>query len=224
MKERPALAAIFLINLVSLFMIFIWAPPERSLGDQYRVFFIHTPSAWVSYLAFTLTFIFSIFYLRTRKPAWDLYASASATLGLLFCLITLITGSIWAKLAWGIYWNWDPRETSTLILFLAYLAYVSFRMSVNDKDRRARISAVLGILAFVSIPLSYFSAAFWATLHPMPLLPTAKLRLGIESSMLLTLTASTIGVTLLFLWLFYLTLNTYRMAEEIENVVLEGKI
>ncbi|MCX6660421.1 MAG: cytochrome c biogenesis protein [Candidatus Bathyarchaeota archaeon] len=223
MKDKPILAGLFLANLISLYMIFIWAPPERSLGDSYRVFFIHTPAAWVSYLAFAITFLGSILYLKTEKPMWDLYASSASLLGLLFCLVTLITGSMWAKLAWGIYWNWDPRETSTLILLLVYLAYISFRMSISDKDRKARTSAVLGILAFVSIPLSYFSAVFWATLHPMPLFPINRPQLGIEPSMLLTLAVSMIGVTLLFSWMFYLTLNMYRMTEKAELSLLEIK-
>jgi len=215
MKSQPTLAGIFLINLVALYMIFIWAPPEKSLGDFYRVFFIHTPSAWVSYLAFAITFSGSFLYLKTAKPIWDLYASSSAVLGILFSLVTLLTGSIWAKVAWGLYWNWDPRETSTLILFLAYLGYLSFRMAIAERERRARVSAVLGILVFVSVPLSYFSTVFWSTLHPMPLLPTNRLQLAVDPSILLTLAVSTLGVTLLFLWILYLTINMYRLTEAI---------
>ena len=222
MKGQYSSAIILAANVLALYMIFIWAPPERSLGDSYRVFFLHTSSAWVSYLAFAITFISSILYLRTGNLRWNLYAASSSVLGILFSMITLITGSIWAKLAWGLYWNWDPRETATLILFLAYLGYISFRMAISDRDRRARISAVLGILAFISIPLSYFSAVFWATLHPMPLLPTARLRLGVEPPILLTLAVSTLGATLLFAWMFYLTLSTYRLIDNVEDSVGRG--
>jgi len=222
MKGQYSSAIILAANVLALYMIFIWAPPERSLGDSYRVFFLHTSSAWVSYLAFAITFISSILYLRTGNLRWNLYAASSSVLGILFSMITLITGSIWAKLAWGLYWNWDPRETATLILFLAYFGYISFRMAISDRDRRARISAVLGILAFISIPLSYFSAVFWATLHPMPLLPTARLRLGVEPPILLTLAVSTLGATLLFAWMFYLTLSTYRLIDNVEDSVGRG--
>ena len=222
MRSQYSSAFILAVNILALYMIFIWAPPERSLGDSYRVFFLHTPSAWVSYLAFAITFISSILYLKTGNLKWDLYAASSSILGILFSMITLITGSIWAKLAWGLYWNWDPRETATLILFLAYLGYISFRMAISDRDRRARISAVLGILAFISIPLSYFSAVLWATLHPMPLLPTARFRLGVEPPILLTLAASMLGATLLFAWMFYLTLSTYRLIDNVEDSVGRG--
>lgn len=222
MRGQYSSAVILAVNVLALYMIFIWAPPERSLGDSYRVFFLHTPSAWVSYLAFAITFISSMLYLKTENLKWDFYASSSSMLGILFSMIALITGSIWAKLAWGLYWNWDPRETATLILFLAYLGYISFRMAISDRDRRARISAVLGILAFVSIPLSYFSAVFWATLHPMPLLPTARLRLGVEPPILLTLAVSTLGATLLFAWMFYLTLSTFRLIDSVEDNVGRG--
>ncbi|WP_455281973.1 cytochrome c biogenesis protein [[Eubacterium] cellulosolvens] len=204
---------VFVANLVALYMIFLWAPPERTLGDSYRVFFIHTPSAWVSYLAFTITFVSSILYLKTRNFKWDLYALSSALLGLLFCIIAIITGAIWAKVAWGVYWNWDPRQTTTLILMLAYLGYVSFRMAITDKEQRARISSVLGILAFVSIPLSYLSTIIWATIHPMPLLPTSKLQIGVVPAILQTFLTSTFAITLLFLWMFYITVKVYRIIE-----------
>jgi heme exporter protein C len=223
MKNHILFAAIFIVNIVALYMIFIWAPPEKTLGDSYRIFFIHTPSAWVSYLAFTITFFSSLFYLRTSKLSWDLYAATSSTLGIIFSTVTLITGSIWAKIAWGLYWNWDPRETSTLVLLMAYLAYVSLRMAVTERDRRARISAVLGILIFATIPLSYLSTIFWATLHPMPLLPTSNLQLSATPPIILTLVVSTCGVTLLFLWLFYLTLATYQLTETTGVALLGNK-
>jgi heme exporter protein C len=142
-----------------------------------------------------------------------LYASSSALLGLLFCIIAIITGAIWAKVAWGIYWNWDPRQTTTLILMLAYLGYVSFRMAIADKEQRARISSVLGILAFISIPLSYFSTIIWATIHPMPLLPTSKLQIGVVPAILQTFLTSIFAITLLFLWMFYITVKVYRTIE-----------
>jgi heme exporter protein C len=219
MRSRCLPAIVFAVNILTLYLIFIWTPPERFLGDSYRIFFIHTPSAWVCYLAFAITFISSIMYLRTGDLTWDLYAATSSVLGILFSSITLITGSIWAKLAWGLYWNWDPRETATLMLLLAYLSYVSFRMSISTRDRRARVSAVLGILLFITVPLSYFSAVLWATLHPMPLLPSAGLRLGVEPPILLTLMVSTFGITLLFAWMFYLTLRTYRLIDSIEGYI-----
>jgi heme exporter protein C len=213
---------VLLTNLVALYMIFLWAPPERTLGDSYRVFFIHTPSAWISYLAFTITFVSSILYLKTRNFKWDLHASSSALLGLLFCIITIITGAIWAKVAWGLYWNWDPRQTTTLVLMLAYLGYISFRMAINDKEQRARVSSVLGILAFISIPLSYLSTIIWATIHPMPLIPTSKLQIGVEPKILQTLLTSTFAVTLLFLWMFYVTMEMYRTIDTIESVKMEN--
>ena len=213
---------VFLANLVAVYMIFLWAPPEKTLGDAYRVFFIHTPSAWVSYLAFTITFVSSILYLKTRNFKWDLYASSSALLGLLFCIITIITGAIWAKVAWGLYWNWDPRQTTTLVLMLAYLGYISFRMAINDKEQRARVSSVLGILAFISIPLSYLSTIIWATIHPMPLIPTSKLQIGVEPAILQTLLTSTFAVTLLFLWMFYVTVEIYRTIDTIKSVKMEN--
>ncbi len=219
MKKYVILAAIFIFNLVSLYLTFMYAPPEATLGDAYRVFYLHVPSAWVSYLAFGITLIGSIIYLIKKSSKWDLLAEASAKLGIVFCIVALLSGSIWANMTWGSYWNWDPRETTTLILLITYIAYLSFRMAIDDIDKKARLSSVLGILGFISVPLSYVSVELF-TLHPGGGVPLSKLNL--TSPMMTTLMIALIGVSMIYLFLLKRTLDLMKIESKLIKIRYEG--
>ncbi|WP_309491930.1 cytochrome c biogenesis protein [Candidatus Hecatella orcuttiae] len=209
------LPLVFIFNALSIYLTYFYAPPEATLGELYRVFYLHVPAAWVSYLAFGVTFVGSLMFLRTGRSGWDLCADASARLGVVFCGLALILGSLWAGSAWGVYWHWDPRETTTLILWLVYVAYLSFRLAVEDREKRARLSAVLGIVAFITVPLSYLSVHLWFTLHPVVIKPTGLL---ITGSMVATLMVALAAVTLIYVLLFRITLDLLRMEERTEAV------
>lgn len=217
MRERRflkygALGAIFGLNLVSVYLIFLVAPPEATLGDAYRVFYLHVPAAWVSYLAFGVTLIGSIRYLLNKDYKWDSIAEASAKLGITFNLVALLSGSIWANLAWGSYWNWDPRETTTLILLIVYIAYLTFRMAVEDRERRARLSSVLGVLGFLSVPLSYASVELM-TLHPGGGAPLSRLNLNL--TMMGTLFVALFGLTIIYIYLLRMTYTVMKLEENV---------
>ena len=154
------------LMLAALYLVFIWVPNEKTMGIIQRVFYFHVPAAWVGFLAFGIVFIASIAYLVKRNDNWDLIAAISAELGLVFCSIMLITGPIWAKPVWGIWWTWDPRLTLALVLWLIYVAYVMLRIYVTDEGKRARLSAVVGIIGFLDVPLVYMSIRWWRTQHP----------------------------------------------------------
>lgn len=220
MKSTPllkyvALVTIFAINMVSLYLTFIVAPPEATLGDSYRIFYLHVPAAWVSYLAFGVTLIGSVRFLIKRDYKWDNLAEASAKLGITFVLVALLLGSIWANVAWGTYWNWDPRETTTLILLITYIAYLTFRMAVEEKERRARLSSVLGVLGFISVPLSYASVEL-ITLHPGGGAPLSQLNLNM--TMMTTLLVALSSLTLVYFFLLGIT-NAAMKLEERVNVL-----
>ena len=153
-------------SIAASYLAFVFAPPEATMGDLYRILYIHLPSAWVCYLAFIVSMVTSVLYLQRRDLHYDTLAEASAVLGLLFGAVTLVTGSIWAEAAWGTYWNWDPRETTTLVLWVAYLGYVTLKLSLENEERRAVVGSVYNVLAFVTVPLSYFSLQLLPTLHP----------------------------------------------------------
>jgi heme exporter protein C len=146
------------------------APNERTMGLIQRIFYFHVPSAWTGFVAFFISFIGSIAYLRTRSPKWDWLAVSAAEIGVAFFTVVLITGPIWAKPVWGIWWTWDARLTSTFVLWVLYVCYLLLRTLVEDPERRSVMSAVFGIFAFFDIPLVYFSIWFFRTQHPQPVI------------------------------------------------------
>ncbi len=161
------------ILLGGFYYCFLVAPVEASMAmvePVQRIFYIHLPSAFTSFLAFFVVFLASLGYLFTRKLPWDWLAAAAAEVGVVFCTIVLITGPLWAKPVWGIWWTWDARLTTTLILFLIYVGYLMLRTYVPEAHRRALLAAVVGILGFVDVPIVYMANRWWRTQHPQPVI------------------------------------------------------
>ena len=146
------------------------APTERTMGLIQRIFYFHVPSAWTGFVAFLISFIASIAYLRVRSPKWDWLAVSSAEIGVAFMTVMLVTGPIWAKPVWGIWWTWDARLTSTFVLWALYVCYLLLRTLIDDPERRGVVSAVFNIFAAFDIPLVYFSIWFFRTQHPQPVI------------------------------------------------------
>ncbi|MFC1754784.1 cytochrome c biogenesis protein [Thermoproteota archaeon] len=163
----PLLVLSIILAIVGAYTALIWAPIELTLGESYRVFYLHVPAAWVAYLALGMSLVSSIIYLKTKNSKFDTIAEVTAILGVLYATLTLILGSIWANVAWGTYWNWDPRETTTLILWIAYAGYLALRASIENVEKRAVLPAIYNIFAFSTVPLSYLSIVYWRTLHPV---------------------------------------------------------
>ncbi len=146
------------------------APTERTMGLVQRIFYFHVPSAWTAFVAFFLVFVANIAYLLGRRPRWDWLGVSAAEVGLAFCTVVLVTGPIWARPVWGIWWTWDARLTSTFVLWVLYASYLLLRTLVADPERRAVVSAVFGIFAFLDVPLVYVSIRLWRTQHPQPVI------------------------------------------------------
>jgi heme exporter protein C len=132
-----------------------------------RIIYFHIATAWVGFLAFFVTFVAGVGYLRTQARRWDIVALSSAEIGTVFMLGVLVSGSIWAKPAWGVWWVWDERLTISLIQFLVYVGYLMLRTAVEDPSRRARFAAVYGIVAFISVPINFIAIRLWRTQHPL---------------------------------------------------------
>ncbi len=211
MQRSPVTRALPYAALVSIViamgMAFFYAPTEAVQGHVQRVFYLHVPTAWVSYLAFIIVALASILVLRghARGPGgvppegerWDRIAGASGEVGFVFTTVFLVSGMIWAKRAWGVAWSWDARLTSALVLWLIYGGYVLFRSMNPPGDRRARLSAVIGIIGAIDIPIVHFAVLWWNSAHPAPTV----LRPGgpdLPSSMLLTLMVSLAAFTIVF--------------------------
>ncbi len=154
-----------LLLAIAVYGIFFVARPILGEGDAGRILYFHVPMAWVAFLAFFVVFIASIQYLRTHSEKWDHVGRASAEVGLIFTTLVLITGAIWGYPIWGTWWSWDPKLTTTLILWFMYLAYLMVR-SYAEEPRGPRYAAVVGIVAFADVPIVYLSSYWWRTLHP----------------------------------------------------------
>ena len=158
-----------LLLAVAAYGTFFIAQPDRVQGDAARIVYFHVPMAWVAFLAFFVVFVASIAYLRTRNQRWDRAGRASAEVGLVFTTLVLVTGAIWGYPIWGTWWSWDPKLTTTLILWFMYLAYTMVR-SYAEPPRGPRYAAVVGIVAFFDVPIVYLSSYWWRTLHPQPVI------------------------------------------------------
>jgi heme exporter protein C len=165
--------------------------------------YVHVPSAWIAYLAFIVTAVASAGWLFGKKHSmgFDRFAGASAEVGVMFMAITLITGSLWGRLTWGEFWQWDPRLTTTAFLFVTYLGYLAVRRLDGSKEQRARRSAVVAMLAVLEIPLVHFSVVLWRSLHQGATVLNPSGDVKMDGLMLFTLFSGVVGFTLIFVWL-----------------------
>ncbi|HYI95848.1 MAG TPA: cytochrome c biogenesis protein CcsA [Bryobacteraceae bacterium] len=158
-----------LLLVRNLYLIFLVLPDESSQGPVYRILFFHVPAWWTAFLAVTVAAIASILYLIRRNLRWDSIAVAATEVGLVFLLVGITLGSIWGRVAWGIWWTWDARLTSALICILLYAAYLAVRRNIDDPTQRARIAAVASLFAFCDVPIVWYSIRWWRTQHPQPM-------------------------------------------------------
>jgi heme exporter protein C len=170
--KRAAASAFLVAVLVALagYCALFVAPDERTMHEIQRIFYFHLPSWIAMFCAFSVVFIANISYLATRGPKWDWLGVAGAEVGVVCCTAGLITGPLWAHPVWGIWWTWDARLTTTFILWLLYISYLLLRGLLEDPRRRASLSAVFGIFAFLDVPLVYVSNRLWRTQHPQPVI------------------------------------------------------
>jgi heme exporter protein C len=184
---------------------FLWVAPAKGfIGESSRIVFFHVPCAWVAAIAFLVAAVYSVAYLARRKPRFDAVALAAVRLGLLFAILTLVTGSLFAKIMWGSYWNWDPRESSYLLLVFLYGAYLFLRAAIDDPERRARIGASYAVFAAVLMPFLVFVAPrITESLHPQTIInPQGRILMDTPTRTIFF--AGLVGFTGLFLWLLQL--------------------
>lgn len=186
------------IGWLVVFGLFL-SPNDATQKAGVRILYIHVPSAWLAYLAFGVTGVSSLAYLfkKTRSLTWDRIAGASAEIGVLFMGITLVSGSLWGRISWGIYWTWDSRLTTTAFLFVTYVGYLAVRNLGGTHQQRASRSAVVAVLAVLEVPLVHFSVKWWRPLHQNESVAEGKL----NGLMLFSLFVGIIAFTLLYTWL-----------------------
>jgi heme exporter protein C len=200
--------------LFALYTIFIYAPVEKTMGIIQKIFYIHVPSAFLAYLAFFITFIASIIYLYRKDTKWDSVANCAVETGVIFCTIVLITGPIWAKPIWNVWWTWDPRLTTTLILWFTYVAYLMLRRAVKE-NQRANQAAVFGIIGFINVPIKFVSIRLWRTIHPVVI--TSK-GLNMSGPMKFSLIITFIAFCFLFFSMLISRIRLERLKTRIEEI------
>jgi heme exporter protein C len=196
-------------------------PPDVVQGDLVRLIYLHPPLAWVMYVAFGVTALASALYLwpRTRDARWDAAAGASGEIGVVFCALTLATGSIWGRPTWGVWWTWDARLTTTALLLALFVGYLALRRVPAEAGLRARRSAIAALVAFADVPIVHLSVKWWRTLHQQPTLLRPDPQ--IHGSQAWTMLLGFLGMTLLYGWLLAHRMRVERLEAELEARVLD---
>jgi len=229
MEQQPkALRALSWITgamlAVALYLVFLYAPREAVMGDVQRVFYFHVAAGWVGALAFLVTAISGIVYLVRGDRRWDTAAVASVEIGVVFTLMNIVSGSIWARPIWNTWWTWDPRLVTATVMELIYLAYLMLRQGVEDPDRRARFGAVYGILGFLSVPLTFLSIRIFRTIHPVVIGsgdPTAEGAFDMTPKMLQAFMFSLLTFTFLYATLLWHRIRLGRLSERVEELKMK---
>lgn len=213
-----------ILFLLSVGMVFFYAPVEAVMGNVQRVFYFHVAVGWVGMLSFLAAAIAGILYLRSKERKWDLFAVAAVEIGIVFTFLNIVTGSIWARPIWNTWWTWDPRLTTATIMELIYFAYLMLRQGIEDPERRARFGAVYVILGFISVPLTFFSARLFRTIHPVVIgtnQPGAEGQFDMTPKMVQTFLFSLFTFTFVFIDLMWHRLRLGRLAEHVEQLKLK---
>jgi heme exporter protein C len=212
------IAVTALLAMVTLYQIFVAAPVERQMGIVQKIFYFHVPSAYCMYLGFTLCAVASGVYLAKRDDRWDALAVASAEVGALFCAIVLVTGPLWGRKAWGTFWTWDPRLTTTLLAGMIYFAYVVLRSFGAAGEVEKRFAAGLAIFGLLDLPVIHFSVQRWRGTHPTVITGKGG---GLHPDMYLPLILSFVLFTLLAVVLIWQRMRAERLQQRL--LVLESQ-
>jgi heme exporter protein C len=187
-------------------------PADAAQGNVQRLMYVHVPAAWLAFLAFFIVFVMSVLYLIQRDPRWDRVGASSAEIGVVFTVVTLLLGMLWGKPTWGVYWTWDPRLTTTAILLAIYVGYLALRSFADDEEKRARWSAIVGVIGFVNVPIVYMSVTWWRTLHQPPSSPRS-----VAPDILWTLMLNLAAFTLVYAYLMVRRIRLAKLEGELEK-------
>jgi heme exporter protein C len=210
--------------LVAAYLAIFVAPTERVMGDVQRVFYFHIGTAWVALVGFVFTAVLSVIYLVTKNLKWDRIQVASVEVSVVFFLITIILGSIWARPAWNTWWTWDPRLTTAAITELIYIAYFMLRQGIDDPDRRARFGAVYALIGGISAPITFFAIRLFRTIHPVVI---AGSNVEAEGSFSMTPDMRSVfffalfAFTVIFIDLFWNRIRLGEMQDKVEQLKLK---
>ena len=213
-----------ILLLVATAMVFFYAPEEAVMGQVQRVFYFHVASAWVGMLAFMVAAIVGIAYLRTSDRKWDIVGVSSVEIGMVFALITIISGSIWARPVWNTWWTWDPRLTTAALLEMIYLAYLLLRQGIEEPEKRAVFGAIYTIIGGLSVPITFMSIRLFRTIHPVVVGAQDKAAQGgfsMTPAMLQTMFFGIFAFSVIFVTLFWHRIRMGQLQQKAEQLKLK---
>lgn len=217
-------AVTLILLLIATIMVFFYAPLEAVMGLVQKVFYFHVAAGWVGMLSFLVAAFAGVAYLRTSHRKWDIVGLSAVEIGMVFAFINIVTGSIWARPIWNTWWTWDPRLTTATIMMLIYAAYLMLRSGIEEPDRRARFGAVYAIIGFLSVPLTFFSARLFRTIHPIVIgtnQPGAEGMFDMTGTMLVTFLFSLLTFTFIFTDLLWRRIRLGRLADKVEQLKMK---
>jgi heme exporter protein C len=200
-----------------------FSPADRDQEDAVRIMYVHVPTVWVAYLAFTVTAACSALYLFGKKHSlgFDRFAGASAEIGVAFMALTLVTGMLWGRITWGVFWQWDARLTTTALLFVSYIGYLAVRGLGGSHHQRARRSAVIGLLIVLEIPLVHFSVRMWRSLHQDASMADPGGDITVDGLMLFSVFVGLAAFSLLYVWLLLHRSRTKALEDLLDDAGLD---
>lgn len=207
--------------LAATWMVFFYAPREAVMGEVQRVFYFHVAAGWIGMVAFIAAAVAGVLYLIRPNKKWDIFSVAAVELGLVYSLVNIAAGSIWARPIWNTWWTWDPRLVTASVMELTFLAYLMLRQAIEDSERRARFGAIYAILGSLTVPLTYMSIRIWRTIHPMVIGsgdPGAKGTFAMTQPMLVTLMVSLLTFTVFGATLLWHRVRLGWQADKVEEL------
>ena len=229
MKPQPLALKVLNIASVLLFlsalsMVFLYAPLEITMNYVQKIFYFHVATAWVGMLGFLAAAVAGVVYLIKHDQKWDIIELAAVEISLVFFLIAIAAGSIWARPTWGAYWTWEPRLTTAAILEMVYISYILLRQGIDDPDRRARFSAVYTLVGAISVPITFMSIRLFRTIHPVVIGSNSSATMGsfdMTSKMLFTMFFTLFAFSVIFVDLFWHRIRLGLLAQQVEEYKLE---
>ena len=232
MKDKPKLLTVLdsitlITFLAATAMVFFYAPTERIMGAVQKVFYFHVAAGWVGMVSFFVAAVVGVIYLIKKTPNMDLIGIAAVEIGIIFTLINIVTGAIWARPIWNAWWTWDPRLTTATIMELVYVAYLMLRQGIDDPERRARFGAVYAIIGFLSVPLTFFSIRIFRTIHPVVIGgsdPSAVGAFDMTPKMFQTLMLSIVVFSILFVDLIWHRVRLGKFQNYLEELKIKLQV
>ncbi len=207
-----------LLMALSLYMIFMWAPTEQNLGVSQRIFYFHVPLGWLGMVSIVIVAFASVMHLVTGRERWDSLAHSTAEVGLIAATLIIVTGSIWAKPVWGVWWTWDAKLTTTLILWFIYVGYLMVKAYAPAGSQGRRFASVVALIGAIDAPIIYFATLWWRTAHPeLNIGPLAESG-GLDSRMALTFLVSLVAFTVLYVFLLIERYSLKQSANDLDEL------